>query len=430
MENQTTLRVQPVTAGLSRWQLGGWTMWLIGASFYAYEFIHRVVPSILTDELRSSLNINAHQLGLIGAMYFYAYAAFQLPAGIMVDRYGAKRILVIASLVLTLGSFLFTTTSSSFVAQFSRFMIGAGSAFAFVGCLKIGGQWLPTRSFPLVVGLTNFLGTLGALSGGKPLAALIQIYGWQHVMMLVSYAGLFITLVIWIFLQDKTKATVDSNETTSVSLFAGLKVVMRCRQSWLIAFYSALLVAPIVALPEMWGVEYLKISYELSATQASDITHTIFIGTAVGGALIGWAMSLIQDKFRFMILASIGALILLTLFLYWNHISSSNLYALLFCYGILTANMLLSFTLITKLHPHWAQGAAIGFINMVIMASGGLIQHGIGWLLHFLRMQHEDIALIEDYHIAFSILPVCLLIAIILVFFMKGEKHPKVKHDL
>ncbi len=404
---------------ISRYALGGWALWLIAALFYAYEFIHRVVPSILTEELRIAFSVNEHQLGLIGAMYFYAYAAFQLPAGVLVDKYGAKRLLVIASTVLTLGSFLFATTSSASVAQISRFMIGMGSAFAFVGCLKIGGQWLAVSSFPLVVGLTNFFGTMGALSGGKPLASLVQTFGWHHVMMLVSFAGLFITVMMWLFLHDKPISKREQQKLTHLSVLSGLKIVVRCPQSWLIAIFSALLVAPIVALPEMWGVEYLKITYDISAPEASAITHTIFIGTAVGGAVIGWAMTKIQHKLRFMAFSTFGALTLLSMFLYWNDLAFTNLYIMLFSYGVLTSNMLLSFTLITRLHPDWAQGAAIGFTNMVIMAFGGLMQHGIGWLLHTLKCQHEGMALIEDYHLAFSVLPVCLLLAIALTFFIK-----------
>ncbi|MBS0287565.1 MAG: MFS transporter [Proteobacteria bacterium] len=420
MDNPRSLSISPSNT-LIKSALGGWALWLIAAIFYAYEFIHRVVPSILTEELREAFSVNEHQLGLIGAMYFYAYAAFQLPAGILVDKYGAKRLLVFASTILTLGSFLFTTTSSSAIAQISRFMIGTGSAFAFVGCLKIGGQWLAVSSFPLVVGLTNFFGTMGALTGGKPLAHLVQEFGWQHVMMLVSFAGLFITVLMWLFLHDKTLNKEEQQKQTPLTLLSGLKTVMRCPQSWLIALYGALLVAPIVALPEMWGVEYLKLTYDISAANASAITHTIFIGTAVGGAIIGWAMTYIQNRLRFMMFSTLGALILLCLFLYWNNLAFSQLYIVLFCYGALTSNMLLSFTLITKLHPTYAQGAAIGFTNMIIMAFGGLMQHGIGWLLHTFKSENQGVALIADYHIAFCLLPICLGMAVLLTFFIRQQ---------
>lgn len=409
----------------SSWHLGGWALWSIAALYYAYEFLHRVAPSVLTTQLREAFSVNEQQLGTIGAMYFYAYAAFQLPAGVLVDRYGAKRLLVLASTILTLGSFLFASTTSITVAQLSRFMIGAGSAFAFVGCLKIGAQWLAMSSFPLVVGLTNLFGTLGALSGGMPLSYLAEKVGWRPALLQVSFAGLLITLLLWLFLQDRPNPK-SSPETTTHDLieikphlWAGLALVIKNPKTWIIALYGALLVAPIAAIPEMWGVEFLKVAYQIPGTHAAAITHTIFVGTAVGGPLIGWLMTHNQDKIHFMMLATLSALVLLSLFLYWTLIPQSILYGILFCYGICTANMLLCFTLITECHPPWAQGAAIGFINMVIMASAGLIQHGIGWMLDKLRSLHEGVYRVEDYHIALSILPVCLLIAIVLTLFIR-----------
>ncbi len=406
----------------SRWHLGGWTLWSIAAVFYAYEFIHRVVPSILTDELRVGLSINDHQLGTIGAMYFYAYAAFQLPAGVLIDRFGAKKLLVTASAVLTLGSFIFASTTSFHVAQMSRFLIGMGSAFAFIGCLKIGAQWLTMSSFPLVIGLTNLCGTLGALSGGKPMSYLVNEFGWREMLMQLSFVGLVITLVLLIFLQDKPTPTEQTGEAQP-GLLTGLITVMKNPQSWIIALYGMLLVAPIAAIPEMWGVEYLKVAYELPATQAAGITHTIFVGTAIGGPLIGWIMTHQIEEVDFMMVASLGALILLCMFLYWVNMPITNLYIVLFSFGLLTANMLLCFSLITECHPPWAQGAAIGFINMVIMAGGGLAQDRVGWLLNKLRAQHEGIYLLEDYHIALSVLPLCLLAAIGLTLFIKQKRY-------
>jgi len=394
----------------------GWLFWFIAALFYAYEFLHRVAPSVLTGQLREAFSINDHQLANIGAMYFYAYALFQLPAGVIVDRFGAKRLLITASSILTLGSFLFASTTSSLVAHISRFMIGTGSAFAFIGCLKIGSQWLPHRSFPLIVGLTNFLGTLGALSGGAPLAYLVHQFGWREALMYVSFGGLSITLLLWFFLQEK-KTNIASSHPPH--LLTGLRLVAKNPQSWLIALYGALLVAPIISLPELWADEYLEIAYQLSSTQAATITHTIFIGTAIGGPLIGWALSRVSNKIYTMRLASLGAGILLSIFLYWHPLPLWTLYFILLGYGFLTANMLLCFTLITERHPPWAQGAAIGFTNMLIMAFGGFMQDRIGWILKILRNDQLHTFLMKDYHIAFSLLPCCFLLAIGITFFIK-----------
>lgn len=400
----------------------GWGLWSIAALFYAYEFIHRIAPSILTTQLRQTFSINEEQLALVGAMYFYAYAPFQLVSGILIDKFGVRRVLISASFILTIASFLFTLTDHIFMIYFSRFLIGLGSAFAFVGCLKIGSQWLATRSFPLVVGLTNLSGTIGALFAGAPLSFLVAKIGWREALSQVSIAGLVISILLWLFLRDKN--TKSTEKTTSThGLFSGLALVMKNPQSWLIGLYGALLVAPIAALPEMWGVEFLKLSYGFPAQKAAAITHTIFIGTALGGPLIGWLMKYTKEETDFMMLATLAALVLLCIFLYWANLPTIQLYFVLFFYGMLTANMLLCFDFICRIHPSWAHGAAIGFVNMIIMAFGGLGQHTIGWILNQLRTKHEGIYLIGDYHIALSILPICLLIAISLTLFMRHDQR-------
>lgn len=403
---------------LSNYQLAGWLFWSLGALFYAYEFFHRVAPGVLTTHLRESLALNDKQLGLIGAMYLYAYAAFQLPAGMLIDKYGAKKLLVIASLMVTVGSFGFALSRHIEFAYLSRFLIGAGSAFAFVGCLKIGAQWLGMRSFPLVVGLTNFCGTLGALSGGAPFSILIESTGWEPALIIISVLGLMITLLLMFILKDKVEV-VPANQPT---MFKELLFIIRAKQTWLISLFGACLVIPIAALPEMWGPEYLVVAYALSKTKAAAITHTIFVGTAIGGPLIGLIATRVQSLTTIMLPATLGALILLSVFIYIPDIQILYLYPLLFFYGILTANMLLAFSLIRQNFPEWAQGAAIGFVNMIVMLCGGLSQYGIGWLLDRFRSQHDGIYLLADYHKALSVLPFCLLFALFLILFIQAKQ--------
>lgn len=396
----------------------GWLFWFLAALFYAYEFIHRIVPSILTTELRAAFNINERELGQIGALYFYAYAALQIPAGLLLDKFGTKKILVLASLVLTVGSFIFSTTNTYFIAQIARIMIGAGSAFAFISCLNIGAAWLSPRYFPLMVGLTNLCGTLGALSAGAPFSYVVEYLGWRAALLYLSVAGIAITALIALFLKDK-KIPI-SLPAKPVPLFQALIQVIKHPQSWLIGIYGALLVAPIVALPEMWGVEYLSLAYQLSTPSASLLTHTIFIGTALGGPLLGWLMPYFPHKHYLMMGATLCALLLLITLLYYLNLSHAFLYAVLFAYGLFTANMLLCFTLISKVHPLKIQGTALGFINMLIMGFGGLAQYGIGFILTPLRERHEGVILLQDYQFALSILPVCLVIALILSFRIKS----------
>ncbi len=405
----------------ANWPLYGWALWFIAALFYSYEFIHRVAPSILTFELRDAFAVNDHQLGMMGALYFYAYALCQIPAGILIDRYGPIKPLVIAAGILTFGSFLFATTSHTGFAYLSRICIGAGSAFAFIGCLKIASQWLKKSTFPLVVGLTNLFGTLGALLGGTPLSYLTQQDGWRSAMMEMSFVGLFIIFLLLFFTKDKRKSQ-PLDKISVKQMQQSLFKILKTKPIWILGVYSALLVAPIAALPEMWGVEFIKVAYQLPATHAAGITHTIFIGTALGGPLIGWLATFISNKFLLMRITTLGALTMLCFFLYWIEMPQLNLYGILFCYGLLTANMLLCFALVTDYAPPQCEGAAIGLLNTLIMAGGGLAQYLVGWLLNNLKHQHEGFILAIDYQIALTLLPIGLVFASMLLQFINNKK--------
>jgi predicted MFS family arabinose efflux permease len=395
----------------------GWLFWFVAALFYAYEMLHRVAPSVLTTALRQDLQINSHQLGMVAAMYFYAYAAFQLPAGLLIDKYGPKRILSLASLSVAIGSLIFTLSYELNMIYLSRFIIGGGSAFAFVSCLRIGGQWLTMSSFPLVVGLTNLFGTIGALSGGQPLSYIALSIGWRETFMWVTAFGAILTMLILFMIP--TKHSHQKHVANQHNFWDGLILIMKTPKAWVIALFGALVVAPIAAIPELWGVEFLKTAYSIDETRASSMTHTIFMGTAVGGPLIGW-FSTNRNSLLIMRLATMLALILLSGFIYWQPNNFLFLYFILFFFGIFSANMLLCFSMMTKLAPNWAQGAAIGFTNMIIMIIAGIVQHSVGLVLDKLVAQGDGIYHLNDYHIAFAILPISLSLAVVLTLTLKS----------
>lgn len=370
-----------------------WSLWLIAALFYGYEFTHRVAPSVLTSDLKLAFDLNTQQLGMLGALYFYAYALCQIPAGMMIDKYGPIKPLIFASGLLTIGSFIFTLTNNLEAIYFSRLLIGAGSAFAFIGTLKIATLWLSPRVFPIVVGLTNLIGTLGALLGGMPLAHLCAQNSWRATMLDISVIGLMLTFLLLFFFSKKHPNKTQTSQT--------LAHVLKSKKLWGLAVVAALLVAPIAALPEMWGVEYITSVYQVSIPQAAKFSHTIFIGTALGGPFIGFVASKTEKPFQWMLFATTMALILLSTFLYLPKLAAINLTLILFAFGFCTANMLLCFAMVN-------QGIAIGFINTIIMLVAGLSQHLIGGLLQ-----------VSPYPMALSVLPLGLLFALIIIFQLK-----------
>ena len=114
-----------------------WVICGLGALFYCYEYLLRISPSVMMSDLMQAYHINATVFGNLAAFYYYAYTPMQLPVGILMDRYGPRRLLTFACLACALGSYLFAHAFHIELAQIGRFMVGFGSAFAFVGVLKL-----------------------------------------------------------------------------------------------------------------------------------------------------------------------------------------------------------------------------------------------------------------------------------------------------
>jgi len=409
----------------------GWVIWLVAALFYAYEFTHRVSPSVMVPELMTQFGVTRAELGHLSAYYFYAYAFWQIPAGILIDKYGPRLLLILAALIVVFGSFLMTTAETLVMANISRLLIGTGSAFAFVGCLKIGSKWLSAKQFPLLVGLTNFFGALGAILGGGPLAISVDLLGWRLTLVMLTFIGAVITLLLWAIVYDPNSsqdAQTKQKAEPGPSFVTGLVYVIRSKQTWLIALYATLLVIPIVAFAELWSVRFFEVVHGMSKTKAASMNSIVFTGILIGGPVIGWLASRWPQLKTIMILCTLSALICLLGVLYVNNLTPILLGGLLFFYGAMTANMLLCFTLITKLHPQWMSATAIGIVNTFVMAGGAVFQPLLGKLLDLqlgnLYIQAEMELGSDQYKIAVLILPLCLVLALSLTRFIKtGHKR-------
>lgn len=125
---------------------GGATGWLVcglGAVYFGYGYAVRVSPSAMLDQLMRDLSASAAVLGTLAGIYFYVYAALQLPLGLAIDRVGPRRILTFAALVCASGVALFAVADQLAVAYLARGLIGAGAAAAFASGVKLASLWLP-----------------------------------------------------------------------------------------------------------------------------------------------------------------------------------------------------------------------------------------------------------------------------------------------
>lgn len=405
-----------------------WLAWLLASLFYGYEFVLRVAPHTMTTELMADFSIDNASLGHLAGCYFYAYGIALIPAGLLLDRMNFSVVLFVSAIIVSFGSFALGNTTDIYVAYASRAIIGAGSAFAFLGCLKIASQWLPSKKFPFIVGLTDLFGKIGGIIAGAPLAVLVTKYGWRDANYILSWVGLIISalLIVNIYVHLKQLAcenkafeagpVVKEPKETLSQILSRLFLIMSSRQTWVLAIYGGLLVAPIAGYLELWGTPFLVSAYGISKQDAASVNSVIYLGIAVGGSSIGYLATIIPNYKKIMFYCTTTALVCFVAVIYGN-LPLKVLIVLLFIYGACTSNMLLCFTLTKIIHSKDVSALAIGFTNTIIMAFGALSQPAIGKILDYAEKESFITATynVEKFQLAFIILPICLIIALPLI---------------
>lgn len=386
-----------------------WLIWFIAGLFYLFEFIHRVIVSVMIPELSESFEVGSALLSSLSAAYFIAYALAQIPVGLLIDRYGTRILLTLACLAISISSIIFAYSQNLTIANYCRIIIGLGSAFAFVGCLKLAAQWFPAHKFAFIVGLTNLLGVIGAIIGGGPTAQIVEDFGWRATMYVSALIGIILTVLLWKIVRDsKNKKPVKKIDAGR--FISNLKDVISTKQTWIIAIFAGCMVAPIVTYSELWGVAFLSHTYALERSFAAHITTLTFIGIAIGGVVIGWLSDYYRHRTFFMGFGLVGALITLCIILFGPIVALWAIYILHILFGFFTSSMLLCFTLNSEATKPKIRATTIAFTNCIIMLAGAGLQILSGYLLEFTY---------NDFTTSFIPLIGCYAVAIICYLFIK-----------
>ena len=410
--------------------LMGYIVFFLAASFYFYEYFLQISPSVLTHDLMRDLSINAATLGTISAFYYYTYTAFQIPAGLLYDKFGARIVLTIVILICSLGALCFGLTDSITLVSVGRLLMGAGSSFAFVGTLYLILRWFPISQFAILAGVTQLMGSFGAVFGAAPLAALNNNIGWHKSIMLMAGIGVILAVVVFLVIRNQPKDSHFNNQQKhKVSMKKSLMKVFLNRQTWPVAIYSCMIWAPIAAFAGLWGVPFLVAEFNLSTVDAAQMIAAVWIGIAIGSPLIGYVSERLKRRVLPLSVVALLGLISSITIIYVPHVPQWFAYILLFGIGIAASGQSLAFAVVTDIQARSNTSAAIGFNNMAVVCGAIVFQPFIGQMLDLNWdgvAMHEGVRLYSsmDYQIALFALPVCYLICFITsVLFIKESHH-------
>jgi len=404
-------------------------MWGLVAVLYLIGFFQRMAPAVMAEDLMRDFNLGGALLGNLSATYFYAYAAMQIPSGLLVDRIGPRRLSTIACAVAAAGILIFSLGSTLWIAYVGRFLVGGSVAVAWVTCMKLAGHWFPANRFATVTGVGLLFGNVGGVLAGVPLAEAVTLYGWRLAMGTSGIVTMVTAFVIWSAVRDdpgeygfKSHAPASVLKNGNLPPGKALRSVFLKKETWLLFFAGGLSGAPVLVFAGLWGVPYLTQVYGLDRTQAATITSTMLIAWAIGGLALGAVSDRIGRRKLPYLVSTLFAVFFWGVFLFVE-LPYILLYPLLALVGFMSAGLIIGFAFAREVNHPGASGAVGGVVNMSVLGIAAIMQPVLGLILD----THWEGVLVNGarvynsaaYSAAFIWLFISTLLAVIMVAFTK-----------
>lgn len=397
----------------------------LGALFYCYEYLLRIAPGVMVPELMQSFHIGAEGIGWLVGMYYYAYTPMQAAVGISTDYLGPRKVLVTALVLCSVGSLFFGLSDNVIIAAFGRLLVGMGSAFAFVCAMKLASMWLPQKYFALFAGLTTAMGMLGGMFGNIGMQYAVEAFGWHEVLIMGAVIGAILIPLFWFSVVERNPILSPHHRMSDSlnGLLTGFLKMFRNPQMWMSGIIGCMMYLSLSAFAEIWGVPFLASFNNITHQEAADLNSMVFFGWLIGSPFSGLLSTYLKSRRIPLIVGNLLAALCILILLFVKFDQSWAIGSLLFFFGFFASNEIQCFAVANESIPLSQAATAIGFINMLIMMGGMVMQPLVGHILDFVwggtYLNGIRVYSTLDFHKALIIIPVAMIFAAILSMRLK-----------
>lgn len=380
--------------------------WAVAVAVYLVAVFHRTSLGVAGLQASARFGISPSQLSVFVLLQLGVYAGMQIPTGILVDRYGPRRLLLVAASTMGLAQMLFALAQSYPVALLARAMLGCGDALTFVSVLRFAAGQFSPRRYPVVVAVTAMLGTLGNIVATVPLAAMLHSLGWTPtffgagLLSLVSGIGVFLAL---------PRSPAPPKRPLELPAFTESlrNVVRRVRTAWAMPGTRAGFWVHFTSMSTgltfgvLWGVPFLIEAQGMTRSAAS----TLLLGSVIVGVLASPVVGYLTGRWRApRVPVAIGTAAVtvvgwyLLLGVYAHPMPRPLLVALVLITGLGGPVSGIGFALARDYNGPAIVGTATGVVNVGGFVAGIVGSLGIGWTLDGVGSVH-----LNAYRLAFAV---------------------------
>lgn len=388
--------------------------WLLCSLFYFVQYALRSAPGVMVPELTSEWGLTALGLSSLLGLYYYTYAAFALFAGAALDRYGAKWTIPAGVFCLAVGTVLFGWGSVT-EAQIGRLLQGAGSAFAFIGAVYLAAHGFPARYLATAVGATQMFGMLGGSAGQFVVSPIVHgVISWRDFWL---YSGVvtFALAIIMLIATPREKDRTPAGQGSFLEMFAPYKIVLSNPQSYILGFCAGLLFLPTTVTDMIWGVPMLEQGLGIPHATAVNRIAMVPLGWVFGCPILGYVSDYLGRRKPVVIGSAVAMLVIAACIFYLLDVFPP--YVLGFLLGFASGGAMIPYSMIKEVNPDRVKGSATGAMNFLVFTLSAVGAPVAGWALQRITGgQPTTVEHIQTWGLGTL---GCILIAIILAFFLK-----------
>lgn len=343
--------------------------WVFGLIFYFLEYVIRSSPAVMLNELATTYKLNALGVSTILGTYYYTYSTTSLIAGVALDRAGAKYSISIGIGILAIGCFLFALPNT-FMGDTGRLLQGAGSAFAFTGCVYLASHGFAARYIATAIGFTQCVGMLGGSAGQFVVGPMIH-NGLSVETFWIGIGIICAIVCLLLYFTTPSEDKIAEHQSNLWSVVTPYKVVFTNPQSYLSGLLSGLLFAPTTIFAMTWGVAFFQQDRLMSYQSAVFVCSMVPLGWVIGCPLLGWISDMIGRRKIVLISGILTMTLAFAQLVFLPGMLPPA--ASMFIFGTASGVAMIPYTIIKEANPDQVKGSATGAINFLTFSTTALL---------------------------------------------------------
>jgi predicted MFS family arabinose efflux permease len=273
-----------VFAGTDRSANRAYLAWATVATAYAIAFLQRVSPQSVGLSFMQDFVTDAAGVAMLASSYFWGYTLMQIPAGLLVDRYGVKRVALFSMAASSLGSVAFALAPNLMDVFAARLIIACGDALVFTALLKLVALSFTDERFGVMSGISQVSGYVGGVMATTPLAAAVTGFGWRSCFIFIACVGAANLALASLALKPDPASR---SAKTLGSVLAASRQSLSQIANWGCALTFASHFAVVTTLSGVWGIPMVAHFFNMSPSAASTPLLAFMVGNAIGSIFLG-----------------------------------------------------------------------------------------------------------------------------------------------